>query len=341
MSTPGEKVRLAMRAFALNKTRMLLVFAVAAAGLTVTSATASAAPVAINLCALGGTAHPLPATAPAVSIPIWGFGVPATPGDCGTATAGLPGPALTVDEGDAVTISVTNALPPGHPLRFEIPGIDFAAGPTDAAVGATVTRSFTAGAPGSYVYSSGGGAGRQTAMGLYGALVVRSATPNQAYDVAATGYDVAATLVLSAVDPRFNAAPDTFDLHSYRATYWLINGRGYPDTAGIAAAAGQRVLLRYLNAGFDNTTMLLLGMHQHVVARDARLLTNPFDAAAETIPAGATEDTIATVPATAPPSPHGFPLYNRQVHVTNGDAPSDGAPNPAHTPGGMLTFIHS
>jgi FtsP/CotA-like multicopper oxidase with cupredoxin domain len=330
-----------MRALALHRTRSLLVLALTAAGLTVTGATASAAPVAIDLCAVPGTLHPLPTTAPAVSIPIWGFGVPATAGDCGTATASLPGPALAVDEGDTVTIRVTNALPAGHPIRFEIPGVDFAAGPTDAAVGATVTRSFTASAPGSYLYSSAGNAGRQTAMGLYGALVVRSATANQAYDSPATGYDVAATLLLSALDPDFNAAPDTFDLHSYRATYWLVNGAGYPDTAGVAATAGQRVLLRYLNAGFDNTTMLLLGMHEHVVARDARLLTNPLDAVADTIPAGATEDAIATVPATAPPSPRGFPLYNRQLHVTNGNVPTTVTPNPAYAPGGMLTFIHS
>jgi FtsP/CotA-like multicopper oxidase with cupredoxin domain len=178
-------------------------------------------------------------------------------------------------------------------------------------------------------------------MGLYGALVVRSATQNQAYDTAATGYDVAATLLLSAVDPGFNAAPDTFDLHAYRATYWLINGVGYPDTAGITASAGQRVLLRYLNAGYDNTTMLLLGMHERVIARDARLLGNPLDAVAETIPAGATEDAIVTVPATAPPTVHGFPLYNRQLHVTNGAAPTAAAPNPAYAPGGVLTFIHS
>jgi hypothetical protein len=126
---------------------------------------------------------------------------------------------------------------------------------------------------------------------------------------------------------------------AYRATYWLLNGRAYPDTApGITAAAGQRVLLRYLNAGFDNTTMRLLGMHERVVARDARLLNNPFDADAETIPAGATEDAIATVPATAPPSQHGFPLYNRQLHLTNG-VQSGPDPSPA-TGGGMLTFIH-
>jgi len=175
-------------------------------------------------------------------------------------------------------------------------------------------------------------------MGLAGALIVNSATAGQAYDATTTAYDAQTTVVLSAVDPNFNAAPDTFVMYNYLATYWLINGKAYPDTAGIIATPGQRLLLRYVNAGFDNSSMALLGMHQHVVARDAHLLNNPFDANAETIPAGATEDAIATVPAGAAPSPNGFPLYNRQLHLTNGDQTGPG-PTPA-TGGGMLTFIH-
>ncbi|MEU7875203.1 multicopper oxidase domain-containing protein [Dactylosporangium sp. NPDC049140] len=324
-----------MRAPALNQAiRALTVLVLAVAGLGLGSSTASAASVSINLCAKAGTLT-LPGP---VSVPVWGFGVPATPGDCTTATAGAPGPVLSVNEGDTVTISVTNALPAGHTLAFEIPGVDFTAGPSDAAAGATVTRSFNATRPGTYLYRSGGDAGRQAAMGLYGALIVRPPTPNQAYDTATTAYNVEALLILSAIDPGFNAAPDTFDMHSYRATYWLINGRAYPDTTQITASPGQRVLLRYANAGYDNTTMSLLGMHERVVAQDARLLNNPFDANAETIPAGATADAIATVPSGTAPSIHGFPLYNRQQHLTNG--PQSGpSPAPA-TGGGMLTFIH-
>jgi FtsP/CotA-like multicopper oxidase with cupredoxin domain len=326
-----------MGALAFKKAaRVLIVLAVAAAGLVLAGSSASAAAVSINLCAKAGTAT-MPGGA---SIPVWGFGVPTTPGDCTTATASVPGPQLVVNEGDLVTITVTNALPggaPTHTLAVEIPGADVTPVPTE--VGATVTRTFTANRPGTYLYRSAGDAGRQQAMGLYGALIVRSITPGQAYDAATTAYDVEAMLVLSAIDPAFNAAPDTFDMHSYRATYWLINGKAYPDTApGITATAGQRVLLRYLNAGYDNTTMLLLGMHERVVARDARLLGNPFDANAETIPAGATEDAIATVPPGAAPTANGFPLYNRQLHVTNGQQTGT-SPSPA-TGGGMLTFIH-
>ena len=324
-----------MRSLRLTKTRLVLVLVMVGAGLTLVGSAASAAPVTIELCAKAGTASlPGPTT-----VPIWGFGIPSTSGDCSTATAGLPGPVLDVNAGDTVTIDVTNALPAGHPLSFEIPGVSFDPGPTDAAVGATVTVTFTANDPGTYLYQSAGDSGRQEAMGLSGALIVRPGTAGQAYDPVDTAYDVEAVLVLSAIDPAFNNAPDTFDMLDYNATYWLINGKAYPDTApGVTATAGQRVLLRYLNAGYDNTSMQLLGMHEHVVAKDAHVLPVPYDADTETIPAGATTDAIATMPAFDPPTDNGFPLFNRQLHVTNGDQTGT-SPTPV-TGGGMLTFIH-
>jgi FtsP/CotA-like multicopper oxidase with cupredoxin domain len=330
------KETVAMSKFAAMKprlprlTRALAVLVMVSAGVVAAGSTASAAPVTINLCAEPGTAT----LTGAVTVPIWGFHT----GACGSAAATLPGPRLEVTEGDTVTVNITNGLPAGHTLTFEIPGVTFNAGPTDIAAGSSGSVSFTASAPGTYLYQAGGTQGRQAAMGLAGALVVNSATAGQAYDNPATIYDAQATLVLGAVDPNFNAAPDTFDLYSYQATYWLINGKAYPDTAGIIATSGQRLLLRYVNAGFDNSSMALLGMHELVVARDANLLNNPFDANAETIPAGATEDAIATIPAGTAPSSQGFPLYNRQLHVTNGGQTGP-SPTPA-TGGGMLTFIH-
>jgi FtsP/CotA-like multicopper oxidase with cupredoxin domain len=304
----------------------LLTLAWLAGGVT----TASPANQTIDLCATTGTV-----TVPGnVAVPIWGFVDRGSAPDCSAVagTATLPGPELRVDEGDTVTLNVTNALS-GRTISVEIPGISFDAGSTDAAFGDTVSRTFTAGAPGTYLYQSVGDGERQTAMGMYGALIVRSTTAGQAYDTSAGAYDVEARLVLSAIDPAFNANPDNFDMRHYLATYWLINGKAYPDTDVIHAAAGQRVLLRYLNAGHDNTTMTLLGMDEHVIARDAHVLGNAFDAHAETIPAGETEDVVATVPAASSGLTHGFPLYNRQLHLGNG-APGD-------SPGGMMTFIQS
>jgi FtsP/CotA-like multicopper oxidase with cupredoxin domain len=313
-----------MNMFIQKISRAFLALVLAVGGLALTGSYGLAAPVSLELCALTGTAT----LTGAVTVPIWGFGIPSTPGDCSTATASLPGPVLSVNEGDVVTITLDNALPAGHILEFEIPGMTFSAGPTDGSVPIT----FTASRPGTYIYQSGGDAGRQEAMGLYGAFIVQSLTAGLAYDSAATAFDVEATLVLSAVDPNFNAAPDTFDMNDYLGSYWLINGKAYPDTTSISAATGERLLLRYVNAGFDNTSMMLLGSHEQVLARDAYLLNNPFSANTETIPAGGTEDAIVTVMdyGTAP-SANGFPLFNRNLHVTNG--------SPASDPGGMLTFI--
>jgi FtsP/CotA-like multicopper oxidase with cupredoxin domain len=330
MSDDETKERRAMRSLAHKTTKILVAFAVATAALGAATAPAGAASVTKYLCATTGTA-----TMPgAVSVPIWGFVSTVGPTCLGVSgTAQLPGPVLDVNAGDVVTVNITNDLPAGHIASFELPGLAVA----DLGSG---NFEFTASRPGTFAYQSPGDAGRQMAMGLYGALIVRPVSapnvpiPGQAYGPASTAYNVEATLVLSALDPNFNAAPDTFDMNDYLATYWLINGKAYPDTApGILAPVGAKLLLRYVNAGFDNTSMSLLGLHEHVIARDAYLLNNAFDADAETIPAGATEDAIVTVPATAPPSTNGFPLFNRNLHVTNGSGGTYA------TPGGQLTFI--
>ena len=192
--------------------------------------------------------------------------------------------------------------------------------------GGQETYTFVASAPGTYLYQAGTNPAVQVPMGLYGALVVDPSTAGQAYDGLETAYDVDAVLVLSEIDPLLNASPGTFDMLDYHPTYWLINGEAYPYTDPIAAIAGDRVLLRYVNAGLVHDTMMLLGTRQRVVARDAFELPFAFDAISETIPTGQTVDAIATMP-----SEGSFPLYNRQLQLTNGDA--------GDFPGGMLTFI--
>ena len=331
-----------MRAHANRKISAALALVLVSSVLVLGGSTASAASFGIELCATTSTVTLPGAPSP---VPIWGFGVPTTPGNCSTATATLPGPVLEVNTGDIVTVTLGNALPAGHAASFELPGFDV----TGAAGG---PYQFTASREGTFVYQSAGDAGRQMAMGLYGALVVRASGADSSHvrpacrTTVGTAYgstfDRDCVLVLSAVDDSFNGVgqpggydPNDFDMTDYRATHWLINGTQYPVTPSIAAPATTRLLLRYVNAGYDNTSMSLLGMHERVLARDAWPLGNPFSASAETIPAGGTEDALATVPSTAPPSGNGFPLFNRQLHVTNA-ACNAGQPC---GPGGMLTFI--
>ena len=281
----------------------------------------------VDLCAKPGTQ-----TVAGATVPIWGYAV-GTAGSCALAGAPtLPGPTIVVDAGDAVTINVHNELGDNTSILF--PGQqDLIPDYTGVGPGFSRSYTFTAGAPGTYLYESGANSARQVPMGLHGGLIVRPATAGQAYGPG-TEYDVEATLVLSEIDPALNADPTGAGCpdespgcrqQDYAPLYWLINGEAYPDTDIITAAAGQRVLLRVLNAGLDHHTMALLGAHQRIVAKDAHPEPHPFASVAETVASGQTADTIAVMPAGVAR----LPLYERQMRVVNGSS----------YPGGMLTFL--
>lgn len=281
-----------------------------------------------NLCASDGTINMPDST----SVSVWGF-VDTMGGTCtpGLVTS-LPGPTLDgITDGDSVTINLSNAL--AVPTSILIPGqggISATGGvagtfTTEAPAGGTVSYSFTA-QTGTYLYESGTDPSIQIPMGLYGALIVDSATAGRAYTGVETAYDVEAVLLLSEIDPVLNSDPAGFDLNDYHPTYWLINGKAFNATDTISAVAGQRVLLRYLNAGFLHPSMSVLGGYQRVVAKEAFELTNPFDAVAETIPAGTTADMIIDTSGLS----GSLALFNRNMRITNADA----------FPGGMMTFIN-
>ena len=170
-------------------------------------------------------------------------------------------------------------------------------------------------------------------MGLYGALIVRPATrgDRQAYADAATAFDDEAVLVLSEIDPALNTRnPATFDMRNYAPRYFLINGKAYPATDPIASAAGNKVLLRYVNAGIQHHSMAVLGLRQNFVAKDASLLpTLTHNVAAETLAPGQTGDAIATIPAAAT-SASKFAVYDGSLMLHNNNAAGFG---------GMLTFV--
>ena len=323
------------------------------AGIALVSVPADAASVFVSLCAKAGTITLPDAPAP---VPIWGFVqrpptadfdqlVPPTDAQCDALVAQLPGsdiisgvsPELTlgqVTNGDAVTLYVRNMLT--VPVSLVIAGQQVV---PDATGSGTFTSEVPPGGVGSYVlpsaqtgtyvYESGTDPARQVAMGLHGALIVASEVANRAYSGAGTSFDVQATLVLSEIDPQLHANPLTFDMQNYAPTYWLINGKAYPQTLPIQASAGQNVLLRYVNPSFTHHTMALLGLHQGVIAKEAFELPTVIHAVAETIPAGTTADMITSIPAGTAVGTR-FPLYNRNMRLTNASA---------NTPGGMQTGL--
>ncbi len=107
---------------------------------------------------------------------------------------------------------------------------------TAAANGGTVTYSFVASDPGTFLYESGTNPEKQVRMGLFGALIVR---PTMGADFAYNRADSEFTtseefmVLLSEIDPYQHQAVEqgrTFNMNNYHPRYWLINGRGFPDS---------------------------------------------------------------------------------------------------------------
>lgn len=206
--------------------------------------------------------------------------------------------------------------------------------------------------PGIYLYESGTYPEKQIQMGCYGTVVVRPvgykipAHPNYktAYG-AGTGseYDIEKILVLGEIDSVMHEAVvpnEYYDMLKFKPDYWLINGRAYPDTlnedqlssqpygAKISCRSGERVLLRLLNAGFQDHTFYLGGLVGTVVAEDSfPLIGSGVDGSYEkmdiTLGAGQSVDVIIT-----PTTPGEFYLYAREYKKLV---------NKAQFPGGMKT----
>ena len=114
--------------------------------------------------------------------------------------------------------------------------------------GGSVTYSFVASRPGTYLYESGGGQKTsgtaspfsspqiQVRMGLFGTLIVRPTMgANFVYDRADSRFDASTEfmLLLSEIDPYLNAKVQkglAYNMNNYKPRYWLINGRQFPDS---------------------------------------------------------------------------------------------------------------
>jgi FtsP/CotA-like multicopper oxidase with cupredoxin domain len=261
------------------------------------------------------------------------------------ATVQYPGPTLIVNQGDTVTITLTNQLPVATSLVF--PGQTVTATGTAGTAtglittevlpssGGTVTYSFTASAPGTYLYHSGTRPDLQVEMGLAGTIIVRpsgfadavACTPTvtacrRAYGDLSTAYDREYLFFLSDADPvlhqkvAFAAAAEiaaglpSVDTTGRHATDWFINGRNFPDTMSDGNVEwlptqpynafprmhpGEKVLIRMLGAGQDLHPLHTHGQNHLVIARDGRVLGTNVLAAADPVADLAVSDYTTTV----------------------------------------------
>jgi hypothetical protein len=180
-----------------------------------------------------------------------------------------PGPVLCVNEGDAVTVRLTNKhntvkvptsiMFPGQenvrangaPVQPVFDGGGALASMVDtAADSGTVTYTFTATKAGTYLYESGTDPETQVRMGLFGTLIVYpTAGPSHAYDSPQSEFTPSEEflILLSEIDPYQHDAVETcaatvgcsattagiasmFNIDDYHPRYWLVNGRGFPDS---------------------------------------------------------------------------------------------------------------
>lgn len=236
------------------------------------------------------------------SILMWGYA-----NADGTGLMQYPGPTLIVNQGQTITVNLTNELPPGNPVSILFPGQDVTA--TGGSAGLltrestssvdTVTYTFTANNPGTFIYQSGTRPELQLEMGLVGTLIVRptgfNATTNKiAYDHPETAYDWEYLFLLTEIDPTIHEMVEfgmmaEIDNTKYFPVYWLINGRCAPDTllpdntpwlphqpyASLPRMnPGGKVLMRIVGASRDQHPFHHHGNDSFIIGRQGRMLSS-------------------------------------------------------------------
>jgi FtsP/CotA-like multicopper oxidase with cupredoxin domain len=248
------------------------------------------------------------------SLQMWGFGdqdagAGATHAEgTGYNLPQYPGPTLVVTEDQTVTINLTNSGVP-QPVSIVVTGHNVTATRTDgnpshglvteaANVGESVSYTFMAPEPGTYLYHSLDGAnpGLHVEMGLLGVLIVR---PDDASRTAygngtETDYEQEFLYLLTEVDPDIHLQMERGHVAHFTnsdrfAKIWFVNGRVFPDLfqgnynelfphqpyESLAQAhPGDRVLVRNINAGHDSHPFHYHGENLRFIGRDGRMLSS-------------------------------------------------------------------
>jgi hypothetical protein len=291
-----------------------------------------------------------------VSVAMWGFAQCTDASFTTCDPVSVPGPAMVVPPGDAsgLTVHLRNTLT--EPVSLIINGQitamtpvwnDGTTGPrTNASqrvrsftkeaspLGGTTDYSWTNLKPGTYLYQSGTHPQVQVQMGLYGAIS-SDVGANQVYP--GVLYDQSVTMLFSEIDPALHAAVaggtygtvngPTSTLN-YEPKYFLINGKAFtPGTPALAEQfAGQRVLLRLLNAGLKSRVPTISNGYLSVIAEDGNPYpwgSNPRQQYSVFLPAAKTVDAVfvGQTPAGVDTK---YVVYDRRLGLNNDVLPDGG-----------------
>ncbi|MBI5650147.1 MAG: multicopper oxidase domain-containing protein [Chloroflexi bacterium] len=171
----------------------------------------------------------------------------------------LPAPEIRVTEGDKVRVIVRNSLKESTAIHWRgiraaniMTGAPFIAQPP-IKPGQTFVYEFVARPAGSHLYHSQHNAAEQIARGLAGALVI---------------------------EPQDKKSEPAFDseyvmLIADSPVGLTINGKVFPLTAPITAKPGERVRVRWMNAGGQSRALNFHGGAMQILAQDGFALANP------------------------------------------------------------------
>jgi len=314
----------------------------------------------------------------------------------GVMAAEGPAPTIIVDEDDEVFLTLTNVGMAMRPDLFDPHTIHWHGFPQAASIfdgvpdasvsvnmGASLTYYYLAKDAGTYMYHCHVEAAEHMQMGMLGNLYVRprqNKTVDVAYPIAQLGgnpdptaplgyayndgdgstrYDVEKEIQIGSFDPDYHDASlfvQPLPFAGMRDRYFMLNGRGYPDTvvdaplaetpnavnsqvsqkvsALIEATAGQRILLRISNLNVTTFSSLgTNGLPMQVVGLDARLLRDDdggdmyYNTNSVTLGGGQSADVIID---TTGVSAGTYFLYSKNL---------DQLVNDAENFGGMMTEI--
>jgi FtsP/CotA-like multicopper oxidase with cupredoxin domain len=200
----------------------------------------------------------------------------------------VPGPTLRFTQGDRVRINVTNHLPETTTVHWHgliLPNVmDGPAQVTQAPIrtGGVYHYEFTAVQSGTYFYHSHDHVDRQQGLGLYGAMIIDPATPDESLRT-----DHEYTIQLQEWLLREGITYPAMPMEGGMPNYFTINGRAYPSTDTIHMKVGETVKVRFIgsNSGFIHPMHIHGGPFQ-VVARDGETLAPTARFMADTINVG-------------------------------------------------------
>lgn len=210
----------------------------------------------------------------------------------------IPGPTISIRQGDRVRINFTNELPEGTTIHWH--GLDIPNemdGPAEIVqqpvpTGGRFTYEFTVDQFGTYFYHTHASSDRQQGLGLYGAFI---AAPENEEDEIVTDYDY--TIQLQEWLKREWLTYPAMIMEGALPNFFTINGKAYPDTEVIRMKVGETVRLRFM--GTNNN--FAHPMHVHggpytVIAVDGEMLErqNWYEADSVSVAPGQRMDVIWT-----------------------------------------------